>query len=54
MYDNSIKKLNLEQLKKIKLAIETRGIQLHAIKWLYENAISNAKNVSELEAIKWK
>ena len=54
MYDNSIKKLNLEQLKKIKLAIETRGIQLHAIKWQYENAISNAKNVSELEAIKWK
>lgn len=54
MYDNSMKKLNLEQLKKIKLAIETRGIQLHAIKWQYENAISNAKNVSELEAIKWK
>ncbi|CUU68212.1 3-deoxy-D-arabino-heptulosonate 7-phosphate synthase [Campylobacter hyointestinalis subsp. hyointestinalis] len=49
LFDNSTTKLNLEQLKKIELAIILKGQELYVKKWELEAKINSAKNADELE-----
>lgn len=51
MWDNSFKDITADDIAKIERAIELAGIKLHAIKWNYEEAITNAKSKDELELI---
>ena len=53
MYDNSMKKIGGQDLKKIKRAIQIAGQKLHVLKWGYETAIEKAKTAKALEAIKF-
>lgn len=54
LFDNSTTKLNLEQLKKIELAIILKGQELYVKKWELEQAINNASSLEEVERIKWE
>lgn len=49
LFDNSTTKLNLEELKKIELAIILKGQELYVKKWELEAKINSAKNADELE-----
>ncbi|MCD8212858.1 MAG: DUF4376 domain-containing protein [Campylobacter sp.] len=53
MADNTTKKLNLEQLNKIKAAIGLKGLSLYHKKWELEEALNNAKSIDEVKEIKW-
>lgn len=51
MFDNTTKNLDLSQLKAVKTAIQTKGVQMYQKKWLLENAIDSAEDEASLDAI---
>lgn len=52
MFDNSVRDCSLEELQKIKRAIQQKGVDLYQQKWAFEAAIAQATTRIELEAIK--
>ena len=51
MFDNTSKNLDLAQLKAVKTAIQTKGINLYSKKWQLEKMIEDAKDETELNAV---
>lgn len=51
MFDNTSKNLDLAQLKAVKTAIQTKGINLYSKKWHLEKMIEDAKDETELNAV---
>lgn len=53
MFDNTLKKLNLTELKKIEIAVILKGQELYGKKWFLENAIQQATTLKEVKKIVW-
>ncbi|MFW5613399.1 MAG: hypothetical protein ACOCM3_01825 [Campylobacter hyointestinalis] len=53
MFDNTLKKLNLTELKKIEIAVILKGQELYGKKWFLENAIQQATTLKEVKEIVW-
>ncbi|CUU82418.1 DUF4376 domain-containing protein [Campylobacter hyointestinalis subsp. hyointestinalis] len=53
MFDNTLKKLNLTELKKIEIAVILKGQELYGRKWILENAIQQATTLKEVKEIVW-
>lgn len=54
MFDNSMKKVSLEQLSAIDLQMSARAMSVYSQAQLLKMRINNAQNISEVEAITWE
>lgn len=54
MFDNSMKKVSLEQLSAIDLQMSARAMSVYSQAQLLKMRINNAQNISEVEAIVWE
>lgn len=54
MFDNSMKKVSLEQLSAIDLQMSARAMSVYQQAQLLKMRINNAQNISEVEAITWE
>ena len=54
MFDNSMKKISLEQLSAIDLQMSARAMSVYGQAQLLKTRINNAQNISEVEAIVWE
>lgn len=54
MFDNSMKKVSLEQLSAIDLQMSARAMSVYSQAQLLKMRINNAQNISEVEAIAWE
>uniref|UniRef100_UPI00053BE613 DUF4376 domain-containing protein n=1 Tax=Campylobacter sputorum TaxID=206 RepID=UPI00053BE613 len=54
MFDNSLKEVSLDQLKKMEIAVILKGQEQYAKKWALLEELQKAENLEELEAIQWK
>ena len=54
MFDNSMKKISLEQLSAIDLQMSARAMSVYSQAQLLKMRINNAQNISEVEAIAWE